>query len=51
MLGVHLGVNYMRGRKPAKIGALVQVHNLFMTLLSLWMVVETVTQVRWPLVK
>jgi len=41
----------MRGRKPAKIGALVQAHNLFMTLLSLWMVAETVQQVRWPLVK
>ena len=36
----------MRNRKPVKITGYAQAHNLFMTLLSLWMAVETVVQAR-----
>ena len=43
--GVQAGVWYMRDRKPVRVAAFAQLHNLFMTLLSLWMTVETVTQV------
>lgn len=43
--GVLVGVRYMRDRKPVKVAAFAQLHNLFMALLSLWMTVETVTQV------
>ena len=35
----------MRDRKPVKVAAFAQLHNLVMALLSLWMTVETVTQV------
>ena len=38
----------MRDRKPVKVAGFAQLHNLFMALLSLWMTVETVTQV-WTL--
>ena len=38
----------MRNRKPVKVAGYAQAHNLFMTLLSLWMAVETVVQARKP---
>ena len=44
--GVQAGVRYMRDRKPVNVAAFAQLHNLCMTLLSLWMTVETVTQAR-----
>ena len=48
MVGVQAGLRYMRDRKPVNVTAFAQAHNLFMTVLSLWMAVETVVQACTP---
>ena len=44
--GVWLGQQVMAARKPFKLRAFTMAHNLAMTLLSLYMAVEMVTQAR-----
>ena len=46
VLGVDLGRRIMRNRKPVNVKNFAQLHNLIMFFLSLYMVIETVVQVR-----
>lgn len=45
VVGVDLGRRLMRNRKPINVKNFSQLHNLIMFFLSLYMVIETVTQV------
>lgn len=46
VVGVDVGRRIMRNRKPVNVKNFSQLHNLIMFFLSLYMVIETVTQVR-----